>query len=100
MRDDVCMDTCVWCKNEINAGDEVWIERMIPDEPEYSAVFCGDEHASLWVAKPFDPAPEGYDDTWQDTVFVVGCLSVLALICILTAVGAVESIGWLVDVLG
>lgn len=93
------IEQCVWCKIDIADGDseKVWIERQKQSHTEYEwqGVFCGDEHASMWVAKPFDPDPVAHaSDSWQDTAFTIGCITTLLLFGTFTAVGLVFSARW------
>lgn len=91
-------EICLWCGMEINEADEVFIERSkeADDYEPWSGVFCGDEHASLWVAKPFSKVRETSDEGILDLFFVAGCLSVfVGLFCL----GAVVAGSWILDLL-
>lgn len=92
-------EQCLWCKADVNAGAEVWIERQTDfgTPEEWSGVFCGDEHAAKWVAKPFEASVYNAEQTWKDTAFMFGCLSILAVLAVVTAIGLVVSVEWLLD---
>lgn len=95
-------ELCLWCGIEISDADEVFIERQ-KDADGYegwNGSFCGDEHASLWVAKPF-PNPREFSDAegLADTLFMVGCLSVLILGVGFFGIGAVVACGWIINTL-
>lgn len=84
-------EVCLWCGMEINEADEVFVERSkeADDYEPWSGAFCGDEHASLWVAKPFPKARETSDEGILGPFFFAGCLSVFAVCVGLFGLGAV-----------
>ena len=96
------INECLWCKTDIAESREVWIERQSNGDgcDEWSGVFCGDEHASLWVAKPFKPATAFQEEDWRDTAFMFGCLSVLALMFGAFVIGVIVSGSWIIDRIG
>jgi hypothetical protein len=95
------INQCLWCKSDIAEKQEVWIERQSNDNGhEWSGVFCGDEHASLWVAKPFEPASEFVQEDWRDTAFIFGCLVALALAFGAFVIGVVVIAGWIIHRIG
>lgn len=97
----VASNQCLWCKNDIAEKHEVWIERQSNDDGhEWSGVFCGNEHASLWVAKPFEPAIEFVEEDWRDAAFIFGCLTFLALAFGAFVIGVVVSVDWIIDRIG
>ena len=93
------INQCLWCNADAVEDREVWIERQSNRDGahEWSGVFCGDEHASLWVAKPFKPPHVFVEEDWRDTAFVFGCLSMVAIAFALFVIGAIVSVGWVLD---
>jgi hypothetical protein len=95
------INQCLWCKNDIAENREIWIERQSNDDGhEWHGVFCGDEHASLWVAKPFEPPIVFAEEDWRDTAFIFGCLSVLAFAFGAFVIGVIVAASWIIDRIG
>lgn len=95
------INQCLWCKSDIAEKHEIWIERQSnADGYEWSGVFCGDEHASLWVAKPFESESEFVEEGWRDVAFISGCLTVVALAFGAFVIGVVVSVSWVIDRIG
>ena len=85
--------TCDWCKNTVLDSESVWLELNREDD-EFSGVFCGTEHASLWAAKPYETTWQGGQQHWWSSL---GCASLLLFVILLLVVGAGTLIGKFLD---
>lgn len=89
---------CDWCKEVIPSHKEVNIDRYegSEDEFQWEAVFCSNEHASLWVASPVEPISQlPTEITWGDRGCAITFFGLLLIFLVLCGIGAVVAARWL-----
>lgn len=89
--------SCDWCSALIPLHEEINIVRFEESEEEFAweAVFCRDEHASLWVANPKAPVERPGRASDSSPGCLLALLLVLVLLLVLLGIGAITALRWL-----